>query len=147
MVNNELLSRKAAGCITGAVGVLERDGALLMIQRSETVRAPGFWCFPGGAIEPGETPAAAIVREFEEEVGLVVEPIGKLWEWLRDDGLLHLYWWQVRFVGGELTPNTAEVQAVRWMTDDQIRAQDGMIANNITFLDHYRSSANRNPSS
>jgi len=129
---------KARDCIHGVVGVLERDGAMLMIQRSETVRAPGLWCFPGGAIEPGETPAQAIVREFREEVGLSVEPIGRLWEWLRDDGLLHLYWWQVRYVGGELTPNAAEVQTARWMTDDQIRAQKGMIANNITFLNHYR---------
>lgn len=143
MESNDLLARKAPGCITGVVGVLERDGALLMIQRSETVRAPGLWCFPGGAIEPGESPAAAIVREFREEVGLVVEPVGRLWEWLRDDGLLHLYWWDVRYVGGELTPNAAEVQAARWMTDAQIRAQDGMIANNLTFLDHYRGLSDR----
>lgn len=116
---------------------------MLMIQRSESVRAPGMWCFPGGAIEPGETPAQAIVREFREEVGLSVEPIGRLWEWLRDDGLLHLYWWQVRYIGGELTPNASEVQSVRWMTDDQIRAQQGMIANNIIFLNHYRGKTKR----
>lgn len=125
-------------CIEGVVGVLERDGAFLMIQRSETVRAPGMWCFPGGAIEADETPAEAIVREFREEVGLVIEPVGRLWEWTRDDGLLHLYWWDVRFVSGPVQPNPEEVQGFAWMTDETIRSEPQMIANNVAFLDHYR---------
>jgi len=126
-------------CTIGVVGVLVRDGRFLMIQRSEHVRAPGMWCFPGGAIEAGETPEMAIVREFREEVGLVVEPVGKLWEWLRDDGGLFLYWWEVRHRGGTLTPHAPEVQAVKWMTEADIRNHENMIANNIRFLDAYQS--------
>ncbi|CCC81661.1 mutT/nudix family protein [Thermoproteus tenax Kra 1] len=34
------------------------------------------WLYPGGHVEPGETPAEAVVREFEEETGLRVEPVG-----------------------------------------------------------------------
>ena len=97
-----------------------------------------MWCFPGGGIEPGETPAEAIVREMQEEVGLHVEAERELWNWLREDGGLHLRWWQVRRLGGELQPKPDEVQAIAWMTDVQIRSCPGMVPNNLGFLDHYR---------
>jgi 8-oxo-dGTP diphosphatase len=124
-------------CVHGVVGVLKEEARYLLIQRSAAVLAPGMWCFPGGAIEPGETPAQAIVREMREEVGLVVEPVDELWSWLCDDGSLHLRWWKVVRLGGRLRPNPAEVQAVRWMTAAEMRRQEGMAPNNIGFLDHY----------
>jgi 8-oxo-dGTP diphosphatase len=55
-----------------AFGVLERDGLIALV----TVKKPesDAWLdLPGGAIEPGEDPAAAMVREFGEETGLAVE--------------------------------------------------------------------------
>lgn len=125
-------------CIHGIVGVVEREGRFLMIQRSQQVRAPGKWCFPGGGIEPGETPEQAIVREFQEELGVDVVAEGKLWEWLRDDGRLHLLWWRCRLVGGAIKACSAEVAAWAWMTDDEIRCHPEMIPNNVRFLDHYR---------
>jgi 8-oxo-dGTP diphosphatase len=125
-------------CILGVVGVLERDGRLLLIQRSDLVRAPRMWCFPGGAIEPGESPAEAIVREFQEEVGLTVVAERRLWSWLREDGGLHLEWWLVRHLRGELELNLDEVRDAKWMTDDDVRAEPAMIANNLVFLDRYR---------
>lgn len=125
-------------CIRGVVGVLEREGHFLLIKRSRFVRAPGKWCFAGGGIEPGETSADAIVREFREELGMTITAGPKLWEWLRDDGGLHLEWRQVTWASGALRINPLEVSAVRWMTDAEIRAHSGMIANNVRFLDHYR---------
>jgi 8-oxo-dGTP diphosphatase len=62
-----------------AFGVLEEDGRIALV----TVEKPGAaaWLdLPGGAIEPGEDPAAAMVREFGEETGLRVEaaqPLGR----------------------------------------------------------------------
>ena len=126
------------GCLRGVVGVLERDGAFLMIKRSEQVRAPGKWCFPGGAIEPGEAAPQTIVREFREELGLVVEARRKLWSWRREDGGLYLEWWEVCRLGGELRLKTDEVAAVKWMTEEDMRNQADMIPNNLTFLEHYR---------
>jgi len=126
------------GCIRGVVGVLEREGHFLLIRRSRFVRAPGMWCFAGGAIEADETPEQAIVREYHEELGMTVQAGDQLWSWLRPDGGLHLEWRQVFWTGGRMRPNPLEVSAVRWMNDAEIRSHPGMIANNIRFLDHYR---------
>ncbi len=56
----------------GAAGLVLRDGAgrLLMAHRSEFVHFPGTWAFPGGALERGETPADAALREMAEELGV-----------------------------------------------------------------------------
>ena len=55
----------------GAIGVIvDADGRMLVIERSQTVRAPGRFCFPGGGIEPGETEQHAVKRELLEELGI-----------------------------------------------------------------------------
>lgn len=56
----------------GAVGVLQRGDRLLLVR---TVYRQG-WGLPGGMLERGEAPAAAVVRELREELGLDVEPYG-----------------------------------------------------------------------
>jgi 8-oxo-dGTP diphosphatase len=63
--------------IVGVLGVVRRDGRVLLVQRA---RAPnvGKWGFPGGVQELGETIFAAVGRELREETGLVVEPIETL---------------------------------------------------------------------
>jgi len=51
--------------------ILERDGAILICRRKPEQSHPLKWEFPGGKIEPGETPAEALARELEEELGIV----------------------------------------------------------------------------
>jgi len=126
--------------VFGVVGVLERDGRFLLIQRSRYVRAPGMWCFAGGTIEPGESPADAVVREFHEELGMTVSAGERLWTWLRDDGMLHLEWRRVHWAGGALRLNPLEVCALRWLLEAEIRAHPEMLANNVHFLDSLRAS-------
>ena len=128
--------KSLVGNVRGVVGVLHRDGRYLMIRRTPGILAGGAWCFPGGGIEPGESPAEAIVREVREEVGLTVTPADKLWEWRRDDGRLTLYWWRVHLAGGSLCLNSAEVRAVRWMTEPETRTHPGVLPNNVVFFDH-----------
>lgn len=55
-----------------AIAVVERDGRFLIGQRSADGPLPGLWEFPGGKVEPGETPEQAAVRECREETGLDV---------------------------------------------------------------------------
>jgi len=50
--------------------VIERDGRVLICQRSADDRYPLKWEFPGGKVEPGEDPRAALARELEEELAI-----------------------------------------------------------------------------
>jgi len=56
-----------------AVGVVRKDGRILITRRKEDGLLGGLWEFPGGKVEPGETAAEACKREIEEEVSLSVE--------------------------------------------------------------------------
>ena len=63
-----------------AVGILSReDGALLLTSRPEGKVYAGYWEFPGGKLEPGETVEQALRRELQEELGIV---IGSAQVWL-----------------------------------------------------------------
>ena len=53
-----------------AAAVIIRNGSLLICRRAEGERLAGFWEFPGGKIEPGETPQECIERELFEELGV-----------------------------------------------------------------------------
>jgi 8-oxo-dGTP diphosphatase len=52
---------------------LFRDQRCLVAQRSASMLLPGKWEFPGGKVEPGEAPEAALAREIHEELGLHVQ--------------------------------------------------------------------------
>jgi len=57
-----------------AIAVVEHEGSFLIGRRPASAALAGLWEFPGGKIEPGESPEAAAVRECLEESGLLVEP-------------------------------------------------------------------------
>jgi len=59
-----------------AVAVVERDGHYLIGLRPPGAPLAGYWEFPGGKLQPGETPQAAAIRECREETGLNVEVVG-----------------------------------------------------------------------
>jgi len=54
----------------GAYAVVLRDGSLLLTRISEHGYPAGWWALPGGGIDQGEAPAAALIRELHEETGL-----------------------------------------------------------------------------
>ena len=56
--------------LVSAVALVDVDGRVLLAQRPEGKAMAGLWEFPGGKIEPGETPEAALIRELEEELGI-----------------------------------------------------------------------------
>ena len=53
-----------------AVALVDADRRVLIAQRPEGKAMAGLWEFPGGKVEPGETPEAALIRELEEELGI-----------------------------------------------------------------------------
>ena len=56
--------------LVSAVALIDRDGRVLIAKRPEGKAMAGLWEFPGGKVEPGETPESALIRELHEELGI-----------------------------------------------------------------------------
>ncbi|MCV2867370.1 (deoxy)nucleoside triphosphate pyrophosphohydrolase [Defluviimonas sp. WL0002] len=56
--------------LVSAVALIDVDGRVLLAQRPEGKSLAGLWEFPGGKVEPGESPEAALIRELHEELGI-----------------------------------------------------------------------------
>ena len=56
--------------LVSAAALIDRDGRVLLAQRPDGKPMAGLWEFPGGKIEPGETPETALIRELDEELGI-----------------------------------------------------------------------------
>jgi 8-oxo-dGTP diphosphatase len=101
-----------------------RDGCCLAAQRGPAMRLPGKWEFPGGKVEAGEDPRAALTREVREELGLEVE-VGELLGTGCDDAgevAVRLDVYLASAMGGEL--RLLEHGDVRWLTPAELDAVD-----------------------
>jgi 8-oxo-dGTP diphosphatase len=58
--------------LVAAVALVDSDGRVLLARRPEGKVMAGLWEFPGGKVDPGETPEAALIRELAEELGIDV---------------------------------------------------------------------------
>ena len=56
--------------LVSAVALVDIDGRVLLAQRPDGKSMAGMWEFPGGKVDPGETPEAALIRELQEELGI-----------------------------------------------------------------------------
>jgi 8-oxo-dGTP diphosphatase len=91
---------------------------VLAARRTRPDAARGLWELPGGKVEPGEDPDAAVVREIGEELGCTVRVTGRLpGEQPVGDGLV-LRVAVAELTGGEPVPR--EHDAVRWLRADQL---------------------------
>lgn len=107
-----------AGLIVG------EDHEILITQRRADQALPLQWEFPGGKVEPGEAPVAALVRELREEIGVTVE-VGRIWEVLFHpypafDLVMLVY--MCRIAAGE--PRAVEVADLRWVPAQDLLAWD-----------------------
>ncbi len=119
----------------GVVGVIVEQGRYLLIRRSQTVLAPGKLCFPGGGIEPGETPQQALVREFREELGITVRPIRFDWENVTPWGV-HLQWWIAEREPNQTpVPNPDEVAEILHLTLPEMLIHPDMLESNRPYLE------------
>ncbi len=118
----------------GAVAVIVRSGRLLVIRRSQQVVAPGYFCFPGGGIEAGETEIQALVRELREELNCEVRPLKRLWENV-SRWRVHLAWWHAELAeGATIVPNPAEVESVHWLEPNEILELPVVLDSNRDFV-------------
>lgn len=118
----------------GVVAVISRGNRLLVIRRSSKVPAPGHYCFPGGALEEGETEEQALIRELAEELNITIRPVRRIWESVTDWGV-HLSWWQSQLdTAAQPIPNTEEVAEVLWLPVHDILHLPGLLSSNQEFL-------------
>ena len=59
--------------LVAAVALVDADGRVLLAQRPEGKSMAGLWEFPGGKVEPGESPEETLIRELHEELGIAVK--------------------------------------------------------------------------
>ncbi len=110
-----------------------RDGLVLAARRTSPPESAGRWEFPGGKVEPGETPDAALVREIDEELGCTIV----IDAWLPGEVAIgerySLTVAVVRIVSGEPVPRDHDV--VRWLGADEVDEVDWLDADR-PFLEH-----------
>jgi 8-oxo-dGTP diphosphatase len=104
------------------VGAALLDGGrLLAARRSAPPELAGRWELPGGKVERGETPEAALVRELREELGITAEPVARVpGEWpLRAPYVLQV--WTARLLPGSGEPKVLQDHdELRWLNPDQL---------------------------
>jgi 8-oxo-dGTP pyrophosphatase MutT (NUDIX family) len=119
----------------GSVAVVVRRRRLLVVRRSRLVVAPGALCFPGGAIERGESEEEALKREMLEELGVKIRPERRIWQSVTP-WRVHLSWWLGHLEpDAELVPNPAEIESVHWLGPDEMARHPHLLESNRHFLE------------
>ena len=106
--------------------VIERDGRVLLARRPAHKHLPLKWEFPGGKVDAGEEPAAAIVREIREELGCEIAITQALPRFTHDYGTVVIE--MIPFVcvlaEGSAEPHPHEHVAVAWCEPVRLRDYD-----------------------
>jgi 8-oxo-dGTP diphosphatase len=117
-----------------AVGILQKDGKLLVCQRKRGSRYGLKWEFPGGKVEPGEDTLECLQRELDEELSLKIEAIERVQTqraFYEDGGMFEVDYCFVSNFQGEPTNNVFE--QIRWVTVEELRSLD-LLEGNKTFI-------------
>jgi mutator protein MutT len=106
--------------VIGVAVIWNEPGQILIDKRRKQGLHGGFWEFPGGKIEPGETIFDCIEREIMEELGIVIEVGASLMTIEHDytKFTVTLCVHNCRYVSGE--PQTLECDEIRWVTLDEL---------------------------
>ena len=101
--------------------VIVRQGRFLAARRSLSMSEPGFWEFPGGKVEAGETLGQALFRELEEELSIALDAFSlwKVKEKKVTGGAIRIFFHLVTEFSGVPTP--CEGQELAWITCEEAR--------------------------
>lgn len=103
--------------------LIRRGDRLLICQRRSVGPLGGQWEFPGGKVDPGETPEAALCRELREELGVEAEIGPCVFEHTHaygPDRVAHLLFFEARIAAGE--PQLHDHQALAWVRPTELAA-------------------------
>jgi 8-oxo-dGTP diphosphatase len=116
--------------INVAVGIIRKDGSVLLCRRKESVKYPLKWEFPGGKIENGETSADCLRRELSEELAIsaiIGEEFHRQQTFYPDAGLFDVrYYWIEAFEG---VPENRVFSEIRWINTTDLRHYDVLEGN------------------
>ncbi|WP_292287109.1 8-oxo-dGTP diphosphatase MutT [Marivita sp.] len=109
--------------LVSAVALIDPDGRILLAQRPEGKSMAGLWEFPGGKVEPGETPEHALIRELHEELGIdtwqsCLAPLTFASHGYADFHLLMPLFACRKWNG---VPESREGQALKWVRANRLR--------------------------
>lgn len=99
-----------------AIFVRDEDSKILVCQRKKDQPLPLKWEFPGGKIEPGEEPVAALKRELDEELGInaeIGEEVARVTHKYKNGGGVELAFFRVKRYTGEIQNRI--FKDVRWV--------------------------------
>ncbi|MCK8457163.1 MULTISPECIES: (deoxy)nucleoside triphosphate pyrophosphohydrolase [Sphingomonas] len=124
MTNDRLRSTTSSLLPVVAAALVDLEGRVLLQQRPEGKSLAGLWEFPGGKIEPGETPEGALIRELEEELGIAVPqaclaPAAFASAPLGDRHLVLLLYVTRKWTG---VPRALEATALQWVRPSAMHA-------------------------
>lgn len=105
-----------------AVALIRADGQVLLQRRPLAKAHGGLWEFPGGKVEPGETPAEAAARELAEELAIEVAPDALVPLAFAADHALVILLYTCRVWQGE--PRALDAEAIGWFAPESISALD-----------------------
>jgi 8-oxo-dGTP diphosphatase len=116
---------------TVVAAIIQREGRILIGQRKDLGHHPLKWEFPGGKVEPGEAPDAALVRELQEELGIQARIDRELMRYEyqypgRSRILLIFY----RVVDYEGDPQNLDFDQIRWEQPELLRNYDFLEGDN-----------------
>ena len=128
-----------------ACAIIERDGKILAVQRSELMDLPLKWEFPGGKIHQGEPPEQCVVREVSEELNLQIAVSRLLSPVSHDypDFSVTLYPFICSIVSGEITLH--EHKALLWLSPSELFSLDWLAAD-FPIISTYCKQRTGNPS-
>jgi 8-oxo-dGTP diphosphatase len=120
-VSEIVASRKIL--LVAACALIDADGRILLAQRPKGKSLEGLWEFPGGKVEPGESPEETLVRELKEELGIetriaCLAPLTFASHAYEDFHLLMPLYACRRFEG---SPRGMEGQAIKWVRPGNLR--------------------------